>query len=127
MRIAIQNWSFCPVCNVALERQDLVRGYEFAKGQYVRFTDAELESIEAETNSSIELKEFIPTRAVDPVYFERSYLAPDKGGEKPYRLLAAAMEKAARGALGGDGKPQQRENFVLIRAARGGLMLLMMY
>jgi non-homologous end joining protein Ku len=59
----------------------------------------DLESLEAEANSAIELKEFIPFQKVDPVYFERSYLAPDQGRKKPYRLLADAMEKVGRVAL----------------------------
>jgi DNA end-binding protein Ku len=56
----LKNQYLCPICNVVVERTDLVRGYEVAKGEYVRFTDAELEMIEAEANSNIELKEFIP-------------------------------------------------------------------
>jgi len=60
----------------------------------VRLSDGELEALEAEANSAMELKEFIPINKVDPVYFEHVYdLAPDEGGEKPYRLLADSMEK----------------------------------
>src|SRR5215813_13011986 len=55
----VQNRYFCPVCNVAVERDDRGRGYEFAKDQYVQFTDAELESLETESSNNIELKEFI--------------------------------------------------------------------
>jgi DNA end-binding protein Ku len=70
------------------------RGYEFAKDQYVRLTEAELESFETEASKSIDLKEFIPLSKIDPVYFESSqYLGPDEGGEKPYKLLADAMAK----------------------------------
>jgi DNA end-binding protein Ku len=80
------------VCNVVVERDDLVRGYEFTKDQYVRFTEAELETLETEASKSIDLKEFIPLSKIDPVYFESChYLGPDEGGEKPYRLLADAM------------------------------------
>jgi DNA end-binding protein Ku len=92
----VKNQYLCPVCNVVVERADLVRGYEVAKGEYVRFTDDELDTIEAEANSNIELKEFIPIEKVDPVYFEGAhYLAPDEGGAKAYRLLAEAWRKAA--------------------------------
>jgi DNA end-binding protein Ku len=73
-----------------------VRGYEIEKGRYVQVTEDELDALEAEANSNIELKEFIPIKKVDPVYFESTdYLAPDQGGEKAYRLLADAMERAA--------------------------------
>src|SRR6266568_729554 len=79
----LKNRYLCPVCNEVVERDQLVRGYEIAKGQYVRFTDEELDTIEAEANNNIELKEFIPIEKVDPVYFESAhYLAPDEGGEK---------------------------------------------
>jgi DNA end-binding protein Ku len=72
-----------------------VRGYEFEKGQYVQVTDAELEALEAETNSNIELKEFIPIEKVDPVYFEGAhYLAPGQGGDKPIDSLPTPWKKA---------------------------------
>jgi DNA end-binding protein Ku len=61
----VRNRHWCPVCNVAVERDDLVRGYEFAKGQYVRFTEAELETLETEASKSIDLKEFIHTAVQD--------------------------------------------------------------
>jgi DNA end-binding protein Ku len=81
----VRNQLFCPVCKVVIERDETVRGYELSKGQYVRVEDAELEALEAEANSSIEMREFIPIEKVDPIYFESSYyLAPDKGADKPY-------------------------------------------
>jgi DNA end-binding protein Ku len=91
----IQNRYICPVCNVTVERDDRVRGYEFAKDQYVQFTEAELESLEAESSNNIELKEFIPLSKIDPVYFESAYyLGAGEGGEKPYRLLVDALARA---------------------------------
>ena len=54
------------MCNVTVERDDRVRGYEFAKDEYVQFTEAELESLETESSNSIELKEFIPLSKIDP-------------------------------------------------------------
>ena len=87
----VQNRYYCPVCNVTVERDDRVRGYEFAKDQYVQFTEAELESLETESSNNIELKEFIPLSKIDPVYFENAYyVGAGEGGEKPYRLLADA-------------------------------------
>jgi DNA end-binding protein Ku len=91
----VRNRNLCPVCNVVVERTDLVRGYEFEKGQYVQVTDTELDALEAEANSNIELKEFIPIKKVDPVYFEDAhYLAPDEGGDKAYRLLPTRWKRA---------------------------------
>jgi DNA end-binding protein Ku len=90
----LRNRIFCPVCNQTVERQDLIRGFEYAKGQYAKLTDNDLETLEAEANRSIDLKEFVPILKVDPVYFESSYyLGLDEGGEKTYRLLADALAK----------------------------------
>ena len=96
----VRNQHYCPVCNVVVERQDLVRGFQHAKDQYVPITEEELDSLEVEANSNIDLKQFIPLASVDPVYFENThYLGADKGGEKPYRLLADAMGKSRRVAI----------------------------
>jgi DNA end-binding protein Ku len=90
----VRNQTICPVCNIAVERADLVRGYELEKGRYVQLREDELESLEAEANNAIELREFIPIQKVDPVFFESAYyLAPQPGGEKPYRLLADTRSK----------------------------------
>jgi DNA end-binding protein Ku len=123
----VRNRHFCSICNVVVERTDLVRGYEVEKGQYVQVTDAELDALEAEANSNIELKEFIPIEKVDPVYFEGAhYLAPDQGGEKAYRLLADAMEKSGRVARA-EMVSHGKEKLVLIRPSKGGLILQTMF
>jgi DNA end-binding protein Ku len=95
----IQNRYYCPVCNVTVERDDRVRGYEFAKGEYVQLTEAELESVETESSNNIELKEFILLSKIDPLYFESAYyLGAGEGGEKPYRLMVDALVKSKRGS-----------------------------
>lgn len=91
---------FCPSCEVHVERGDLVKGYEFAKGQYVLFSAEELAALQPESTNAIEITEFVPLAEVDPVYFEKTYyLGPDKGGAKPYRLLSEAMRETGRAAL----------------------------
>jgi DNA end-binding protein Ku len=123
----IRQQRFCPVCNEVVERDGLVRGYEFAKDQYVRFKDEELEALEGEASQAIEISEFVPLSTVDPIYYEKGYyLGPDKGGEKPYRLLAEAMNKAGKVALA-KFVMRGKENLVLIRPAMAGLMLHTMY
>ena len=67
-----------------VERHELVRGFEYSKGKFATFTEAELHAIEAEANKNIDLKEFIPVSAVDPVYFESAYyLGPMKAVRSP--------------------------------------------
>ena len=123
----IKQQTFCPVCNVIVDRAELVRGYEFAKDQYVRVSDDELKSLEGEASKLIDIAEFVPLDKVDPIYFEKTYyLGPDKGGEKAYRLLAEAMTKSERVALA-KFVMRGKESLVLIRAAQDGLMLHTMY
>jgi DNA end-binding protein Ku len=123
----IRQQTFCPVCNQTVERNELVKGYEFAKDQYVRVTDEELKGLEGEASKLIDIAEFVPLDKVDPIYFEKTYyLGPDKGGEKAYRLLAEAMTASARVALA-TFVMRGKESLVLIRAAQDGLMLHTMY
>jgi DNA end-binding protein Ku len=90
----------CPSEGEKVERDQIVKGYEFSKDQYVLFTDEELKAVAEETNKTIEIKEFVPITKVDPVYFDKPYyLGPDKGGDRAYRLLSRAMEKAGLVAL----------------------------
>jgi len=118
---------FCPVDNEVVDRSGIVKGYEFAKDQYVRFTDEEIKSLEGEASKIIDIAEFVPLSTVDPIYFEKTYyLGPDKGGEKPYRLLADAMAKTEQVALA-KFVMRGKESLVLIRPAQHGLMLHTMY
>jgi DNA end-binding protein Ku len=78
----VRNRFWCPVCNEAVERDDLIRGFEHTKGKYIQLTEEELEALEAEANRSIDLKEFVPVLKVDPIYFESAYyLGPDERRE----------------------------------------------
>ena len=93
----------------------------------MQFTEEELQSLETEANKSIDLKEFIPIDKVDPVYFDNAYyVGPDKGGEKPYRLLADALKSSGRLALA-QMVSRGKEELVLIRPYQKGLVLHTMY
>ena len=123
----IKQQLLCPTDNEVVERSALVKGYEFAKDQYVQFTEEELKTLEGEASRMIDITEFVPLAQVDPIYFEKTYyLGPDKGGEKAYRLLADAMTKAGRVALA-QFVMRGKESLVLIRPAQKGLMLHTMY
>jgi DNA end-binding protein Ku len=113
----------CPKDEVVVPREDMVKGYEFAKGQYVVFTEDELKALEAESKQLIEISEFIPIAKVDPLYFEKGYyLGPDKGGDKPYKLLARAMEETGRCALASYAA-RGKQYLVLLRPFQGGLVM----
>lgn len=91
----------CPRDNGELvERDQMVKGYEFAKDQYVTFTPEELKALEEKATQQIEIAEFVPTEKIDPVYFDKPYyLGPEKGADRAYRLLAEAMRQTGRTAL----------------------------
>ena len=91
----------CAKEGVVVERQDMVKGYEFAKDQYVMFTPEEIKALEEAGTHSVDVHEFVPLDSVDPVYFNTTYyLAPDKGGAKPYTLFATALRESKRCAVG---------------------------
>ena len=82
----------CTKCEQVVGRENTVKGYEYAKGQYVVLSGEELKALDAVATQTVALEEFVPASAVDPLYFEKSYyLGPDKGGERAYKLLAEAM------------------------------------
>ena len=88
----IQQKRWCPQCQKEVPNTDIVKGYEYSKGQFVLFTEEELEGLEQEVTKTIEIEEFLPVEKVDPVYLDRTYyLAPDKGGARSYQLLAKAL------------------------------------
>ncbi|BCA56047.1 putative DNA repair protein, Ku type [Nitrospira sp. KM1] len=123
----IKQQIYCPKCELVIERSDLVKGYEAEKDQYVLFTEAELDELEADASDSMQIMEFIPLSSVDPLYYEKTYfLGPGKGGEKTYQLLAQAMDKTQQGAIA-QYVMYGKENLVLIRAMQGGLVLHVMY
>jgi DNA end-binding protein Ku len=91
----------CAKEDVVVPREDMVKGYEFAKDQYVIFTPEELKALEEAGSHTAEIVEFVPLEAIDPVYFDKAYyLGPDKGGAKPYALLAKALRESGRCAIG---------------------------
>ena len=91
----------CAKEEVVVPREDMAKGYEFAKDQYVMFTPDELKALEEAGTHSAEISEFVPIASIDPVYFDKAYyLAPDKGGAKPYALFARALRESKRCAIG---------------------------
>lgn len=113
----------CATCGEVVERDHMVRGYEYAKDQYAVLTPEELKALEQASDQSIEIEAFVPIASVDPIYFEKTYLlGPDKGGQKAYRLLREAMDRAGKGAVA-KFATRGRQQLVLLRQAQGGLMM----
>jgi DNA end-binding protein Ku len=91
----------CQKEGVVVERDEMVKGYEFAKDQYVRFNPEEIKALEEVGSHSVDISEFVPIESIDPVYFDKTYyLAPDKGAAKPYGLLVEALKQSKRCGVG---------------------------
>jgi DNA end-binding protein Ku len=91
----------CAKEEVVVPREEMAKGYEFSKDQYVMFNPEELKALEEAGTHTADITEFVPIESVDPIYFDKTYyLAPDKGGAKPYALLAKALRESERCALG---------------------------
>jgi DNA end-binding protein Ku len=113
----------CQKDGEVVTRDQMVKGYEFAKDQYVTFTEEELKAMAEESTRTIEITEFVPAEKVDPVYFDAAYyLGPDKGGERAYKLLAAAMKQTGRSALA-KWAARGKQYLVMVRAIEGGLVM----
>lgn len=113
----------CAQEGVKVERDEMVKGFEFQKDRYVTFTSEELKALEEVANQTIEIAEFVPAAAVDPLYYDKPYfLGPDKGGAKAYRLLAEALSRSGKAALGRYAA-RGKQYLVLIRPAEGRLLM----
>jgi DNA end-binding protein Ku len=113
----------CAKEEVVVPREDMAKGYEFAKDQYVMFTPDELKTLEEAGTHSAEISEFVPIASIDPVYFDKAYyLAPDKGGAKPYALFARALRESKRCAIG-RWAARGKQYIVMVRPVEDGLVM----
>ena len=112
----------CTKDGEVVPREEMTKGYEFAKGQYVLFSAEELKALEEQATQRIDIAEFVPAEKIDPVWFDKAYyLGPDKGGDRAYRLLARAMEETGRWALARY-SARGKQYLVLVRPIAGGGM-----
>jgi len=113
----------CVKEDVVVPRDEMVKGYEFAKDQYVMFSNEELKALEEAGTHAADITEFVPIESIDPVYFDKAYyLAPDKGGAKPYALLAKALRESGRCAIG-RWAARGKQYIVMIRPIEDGLVM----
>ncbi len=109
--------------NEVVERTDTVKGYEFAKDQYVVLSTDDLKAIEEKATGMIDVIEFVPLAKVDREYVEKVYyLGPDKGADRAYRLLAAALLDTGKAALG-QYAARGQQHLVLLRPLNGVLVM----
>ena len=113
----------CSTCGEVVERSATVKGYEYARGQYVVMTDDEIQALESTSDRTIEIEDFVPIACVDPLYFDKaSLLGPDQGGQKAYRLLNEAMTRMGKVAVG-HFSTRGKQQLVLLRPVQRGLVM----
>jgi DNA end-binding protein Ku len=107
-----------------VEKDEMIKGYEFTKGQYVLFTPEELKALEEPRGTgAIEIMEFLRAEHIDRIYMDKTYfLGPDKGGERAYKLLSEALKKTNRVALG-QWAARGKQYLILVRPLEGGLAM----
>src|SRR5215470_9428642 len=113
----------CAKEEVPVPRDDMAKGYEFAKDQYVMFSPEELKTLEETGTHTAEISEFVPIASIDPLYFDKAYyIAPDKGGAKPYALFTRALRDTKRCAIG-RWAARGKQYIVMIRPVEDGLVM----
>lgn len=116
-----------PVRDVEIGPDEMIKGYEIAKGQFVTVEEDELVRFSARQEKTIEILEFVDLADIDPVYFERAYwVEPQERAERPYALLMKAMERAGRGAIGRF-VLSTKEHLVLLRVMDGAMVIETLY
>jgi len=113
----------CKVCGETLEKDDIVKGYEYAKGQYVVVTDEELDKINIKSARTISIDNFVDASEIEPIQYENAYyLGPDEGGERAYALLREALKRASKVGIGKIAL-RNHEQLAVVRVADGALVL----
>ena len=125
--VRVKQQLICPEEDKVVGRDEIVKGYEFRKGEYVIIEPEELKKIEPKTAKTMEILEFIKADEIDPIYFESSYyMTPEEAGRRPYALLQKALEESKHVAVAKLAM-HNREYTVFLRPYTGGLMLHTMY
>lgn len=123
----IQQQLFCPRDERTIDRTEVVKGYEFSKGQYVLFNEEELKALEEKATQQIDITEFVKSDQIDPIFFAKPYyLGPDKGGSRAYSLLARALEETGRWAVA-KYAARGKGYLVVIRPLGKGLVMQQLY
>ncbi len=125
----IKQKRWCPKHERDVEADELVKGWEFTKGQFVLVADEDFEAVALTRSQSVDIVSFVPVDQVDPIYFDRTYyLAPADADaqRKPYVLLLEAMKQTGLGAIG-KFVLWGKENLCLIRPLGDSLALETLY
>ena len=112
-----------PETGDVVPRNEMIKGYEFSKGKYVLFTSEELKALEEKATHSIDITEFVPFEQVERSYLDKVYyLGPDKGGDRAYKLLSAALRQTGQSAVA-KYAARGKQYLVVIRPMGDGLAM----
>jgi DNA end-binding protein Ku len=122
-KIRLKQQMYDPETGEPVPKEKIIKGYEHAKDQYLIMDEEELEKLELATSRSMDITEFVPLSTVDPLFFESGYyLGPDKGAERAYKLLAAALEDGKYAAIA-KYVARGRQQLVAMRPLSGAIVM----
>ena len=124
-RIRMKRWS--PHHDAEVSMDDLVKGYEYTKDEFVVLEDSDFDDLPVPSKHSLDIIKFVDIKTIDPIFFERTYvLEPEELGKKPYALLRRVMEETGRIAVG-KLSLRQKEHLVTLRPYQNGLAVATMF
>jgi DNA end-binding protein Ku len=122
-KIRLKQQMVDPETGEHVPKEKIVKGYEYAKDQYLVVSEDELDKLELATSQAMDIAEFVPLDTVDPIYFENGYfLAPDKGAERAYRLLIAALKDMKYAAIA-KYVARGKQQLIALRPLEGALVM----
>src|SRR3990170_1347401 len=117
----------CPVCNTPVDSKDMIKGYEYGKGNYVLITDEEMDSVPLETGKAIQVLGFVDVDEIGPLFYEKSYyLGPEETSVKPFELLRKALVRTDKVAVA-QATLWKKEHLVALRPIGSGLILTVLF
>jgi len=125
--VRLKNVRWCPKDEKAVPWDEVVRGFEYAKGNYVPISDEDLEHVPVKTVHTVDISDFVKLEDVDPIYFDKAYyLAPEETGVKAFWLLRQALEQTGRAAVA-KVAIRDKENLCLVRPYQDVLSMETMF
>lgn len=114
---------YCPVCEESLDKEEIVKGYEYEQGRFVILEEEDMKELSEVSNKMIEIVDFVKLEEIDPIYFNRSYfIGPNENGGKPYSLLRKAMEETGKIGVA-KVTMRSKESLAVVRVFKNGLLL----
>ena len=123
----IRNKKFCEIEGKEVSNDDIIKGFEYEKGEYIEMTEKDFESIAVESTKVINITDFVSHADIDPMFFDTPYyLAPGKGADQTYLLLREAMKKSGKVGIA-KVSIRQREYLAAVKPHKAALMLETMH